>query len=70
MSFNKPLHRNPPRIPSRIMTPADKIYRQLVLEGFDPKQAAKRAQAETGLSVVTGQKMKSRGYGWQGNLYK
>jgi hypothetical protein len=70
MSYNKPLHRNPPRIPPRIMTKADVLYAGYVHAGLDSKEAAKKAQAETGLSTVSGKPMRSRGYLWQSKILK
>ena len=52
-------------IPPRMPTEADKMYTSLVQGGMDKKDAAKMSQDKTGLSVVTGKKMKTRGYGWQ-----
>ena len=50
-------------------TEADKVFMTLIQQGLDHKTAAKQAQASTGLSLLTGQRMKTKGYGWQ-NLSK
>ena len=47
----------------RRATAADKMYEELVGNGWTKKDAAKQAQDKTGISVVTGMPMKSRGYG-------
>ena len=47
----------------RRSTAADKMYEELVGKGWTKKDAAKQAQDKTGISVVTGMPMKSRGYG-------
>ena len=52
------------------MTEADEIYAQLVQSGVDKKTAAKQAQNTTGLSLLTGQRMKSKGFGFQTELLK
>lgn len=62
--------RGSPNVPPRMPTPCDMRYIELVQQGMTPKDAAKIAQAETGLSKVTGQSMKSRGFGWQQKLFK
>ena len=59
------LSRKKTYIPPRTPTDADILYQQHVAEGLDPKDAAKLAQDKTGLSVVTGKPMTTRGYGWQ-----
>lgn len=46
-------------------TDADKLYQEGLANGLDPKSAAKAAQAATGLSLLTGQRMRTRGFGWQ-----
>ena len=46
-------------------TPADVEYRKGIESGLTPKEAAKQAQFVTGLSLLTGQRMKTRGFGWQ-----
>jgi hypothetical protein len=43
-------------------TEADNIYYQLVQSGMDKKEAAKQAQNKTGLSLLTGRRMKTRGF--------
>lgn len=55
------------RSPKRYTEPteADALYQQGLEQGLDKKTAAKQAQAATGLSLITGQRMKTRGYGWQ-----
>ena len=60
------------RSPKRYMgeTEADKAYAEGLKQGLDPKTAAKQAQDATGLSLLTGQRMKTRGFGWQQNLMK
>ena len=65
MSFNKPLRRRMPYIAPRMPTAADIKYQEGIASGLSPKDAAISAQDTTGLSVVTGLKMKTRGYGWQ-----
>ena len=47
------------------ITAVDIRYMELLKTGITEKDAAKQAQAETGLSKVTGLPMKTRGYGWQ-----
>jgi hypothetical protein len=47
------------------VTEADKMFQQGLEQGLDPKTAAKAAQAATGLSLLTGQRMKTKGFGWQ-----
>lgn len=49
----------------RGITEADKIYQEGIDAGMSPKEAAKAAQFHTGLSLITGQRMKTKGYGWQ-----
>lgn len=68
MSFNKPLGSR--KSPKQYMgqTEADLVYYQLVQGGMDSKTAAKQAQNQTGLSLLTGQRMKSRGFGWQNTI--
>jgi hypothetical protein len=46
-------------------TEADKLYQEGLSKGLDPKTAAKAAQAATGLSLLTGQRMRTKGFGWQ-----
>ena len=46
-------------------TDADRIFMTLIQKGVDHKTAAKQAQDATGLSLLTGQRMKTKGYGWQ-----
>ena len=52
------------RSPKRYMgyTKADEIYYQSIQQGVSPKEAAKNAQDSTGLSLLTGQRMRSRGF--------
>ena len=45
-----------------IATEADVEYQRLLNEGIDIKTAAKQAQFKTGLSLITGKPMKTRGY--------
>jgi hypothetical protein len=64
MSFNRPLgKRRAPYVAPRMPTEADILYHGFIAEGKDPKDAAKMAQDKTGLSVVTGKRMKTRGFG-------
>lgn len=70
MSFNKSVGTKRTHLNSRlrfggIPTPVDAAYVINIKAGMSPKDAAKKAQEETGLSAVSGQVMKSRGYGWQ-----
>ena len=55
------------RSPKRYMIPteADKMFQEGIDKGLDPKMAAKQAQDATGLSLITGQRMRTRGFGWQ-----
>ena len=55
------------RSPKRYMQPteADKIYQEGLGKGLDKKTAAKQAQAATGLSLITGMRMRTKGFGWQ-----
>ena len=46
-------------------TEADKLYQEGIENGMTPKDAAKTAQFHTGLSLITGQRMKTKGFGWQ-----
>jgi hypothetical protein len=50
-------------------TEADKLYMEGLQKGLDAKTSAKQAQQATGLSLLTGVRMKTRGFGWQ-NLKK
>jgi len=43
-------------------TIADTEYERLIAEGADQKTAAKQAQLKTGISLISGRPMKSRGY--------
>ena len=43
-------------------TIADEEYTKLRLEGKDEKDAAKLAQQRTGVSLITGRPMKTRGF--------
>jgi hypothetical protein len=47
-------------MPQRARTEADLIYEQKLAEGWKPKEAAKEAQALTGLSLVTGRRIKDK----------
>lgn len=47
----------------REQTEADKIYAQKLNEGWTAKEAAKEAQARTGLSLVTGRRIKGSSVG-------
>ena len=49
-------------------TQADVLYQKGLEDGLDEKTAAKQAQAATGLSLITGQRMKTKGYGWQKSI--
>ena len=51
-------------------TAADEIYYRLVQTGTDPKEAAKQAQNSTGLSLLTGQRMRARGFGMTSKDYE
>lgn len=55
------------RSPKRYMgeTVADVEYQKGLEAGMTPKDAAKQAQNLTGLSLLTGQRMKTKGFGWQ-----
>jgi len=46
-------------------TEADKLFQEGLQKGLDAKTSAKQAQQATGLSLLTGQRMKTRGFGWQ-----
>lgn len=50
------------------ITKADEMYQELISNGLDPKAAAKQAQNATGLSLITGRPMQSKGFGWQSKL--
>jgi hypothetical protein len=43
------------------MTTVHEMYQALIKNGYTPKEAAKEAQARTGMSTVTGQPIKQRG---------
>jgi len=43
--------------------PVSVLYYENLSKGLSPKDAAKQAQASTGISAVTGKPMKTRGYG-------
>lgn len=43
-------------------TEVDDAYDKNLLEGMSEKDAAKLAQEQTGLSIVTGKRMKTKGY--------
>ena len=51
-------------------TVADIAYAEGLAKGMDKKTAAKQAQAATGLSLITGQRMKTKGFGWQAPIIK
>ena len=42
------------------MTKAHQIYKELLTKGLDAKDAAKEAQARTGISLVTGEPIRLR----------
>lgn len=70
MSYNQPLLKR--ASPKKYMgyTAADEIYYRLVQTGTDPKEAAKQAQDATGLSLLTGQRMRTRGFGMTSKDYE
>jgi len=47
-------------------TSVDNLYRDLLKKGYAKSDAAKIAQAKTGLSLVTGRPPKTKGYGPNG----
>lgn len=49
-------------------TKADEVYQNLINSGLDSVTAAKQAQMTTGISLITGLPIKSKGYGWQSKL--
>ena len=51
-------------------TEADRLFQEGLAQGLDEKTAAKQAQMATGLSLLTGQRMKTKGYGWQAPIIK
>jgi hypothetical protein len=51
-------------------TPADKLYQEGLQKGLSPKTAAKQAQIATGLSLLSGQRIKTKGFGWQQPIIK
>ena len=64
-SFYKPLPKPvyKKRQTRLVRTAADHMFEALVQKGWSTKDAAKHAQSTTGLSVVTGRKMRTMGYG-------
>ena len=69
LDFNR---RGPRKSPKKYTQPtqADYLYADYLSKGFDKKTAAKQAQEATGLSLITGQRMKSKGFGQWPNLDK
>ena len=46
-----------------VNSPVHKLYAELVAQGKSKQDAAKIAQAKTGLALVTGRPPKTKGYG-------
>ena len=46
-----------------VNSPVHDLYKDLLTKGYDPKSAAKIAQAKTGLALVTGKPPKTKGHG-------
>jgi hypothetical protein len=63
IALNKPLKAR--RSPKTYMgiTEADLEYHQGLQRGLDEKTAAKQAQLKTGLSLLTGRPVKTKGFG-------
>lgn len=53
-----------------IGTRVDRLYKELLAKGYDKKNAAKIAQAKTGLALLTGKPPKKRKGEFSGRKYK
>lgn len=50
-------------------TEADVHFQAGLKKGLSPKEAAKQAQDATGLSLLTGRRMTTRGFGWTPKMF-